>query len=490
MWILPNTKNLRTLASARGTEALISDSQELSDLLEQSVLSRSKPSPSRTWCRRLKTTSWMKHLSGAILKPSHGQAFVEKWTSSVEGFLVNHSQEPGESLAMKTQDTCGPTSSKASEDLTTLPLFSLKMLRESSALSSNPMDGQTQKEQVFCNMSSESWSDWVTEQRQAYSARAKSAHLIKENVSSFWGYTPNSTHSEDLIFPSNYLKKQGLMWRTPMTADDRASRNTDPKKIKAMHSRGRQVLLAHQAVLEQSDLTEGADWRTPMTADVNGSTYADVEKIKALHSNGKQVLLAHQVYIEQDKLGQVEEAVISSIGNHPEHTIAHLSWSTPTARDWKGAEGRAYKGETQDLPAQTEGLAKAKVGKLNPRWVETLMGLPIGWVSPSCAQPWIIEQTSYDLLETESFPNQQSELSATCGRNWNTPMASQRGDNLAFYLKRCLEQVRDGKEVFSAMLQVQTEADERGIDIEECLRAYDGSSDIESYISSVLSKTV
>ena len=441
LWILPNTKNLRTLASAQDTEALISDSQELSDLLERSVLWRSKPSPSRTWCRRLKTTSWMKLLSGATLKHSHGQAFVEKWTSSVEGFLVNHSQEPDENLAMKTQDTCGPTSSKGSEDLTTLPLFSSKMLKASSHPSSNPMDGQTQKEQVFCNMSSESWNDWVTEQRQEYSVRAKLAHPTKESAFLFWGYTPNSTHSEDLIFPSNYLKKDGSLWRTPTTADDRGSRNTDPQKIEKLHSRGRQVLLAHQVV------------------------------------------------IEQDKLGQVEEAVTNSVGSHPEHTTA-LSWSTPTARDWKGAEGRAYKGETQDLPSQTEGLAKAKVGKLNPRWVETLMGLPIGWVSPSCTQPWIIEQTSYGLLETESFPNQQSELSATCGRNWNTPRASQRGDNLAFYLKRCLEQVRESKEVFSAMLQVQAEAAERGIDIEACLNAYDGSSDIETYVNAVLSKTV
>jgi len=29
--------------------------------------------------------------------------------------------------------------------------------------------------------------------------------------------------------------------------------------------------------------------------------------------------------------------------------------------------------------------------RLNPRWVETLLGLPIGWVMPSCASPVIIE---------------------------------------------------------------------------------------------------
>jgi len=33
-------------------------------------------------------------------------------------------------------------------------------------------------------------------------------------------------------------------------------------------------------------------------------------------------------------------------------------------------------------------------GKLNPRWVETLMGLPVGWTMPSCASPVTIERMS------------------------------------------------------------------------------------------------
>jgi hypothetical protein len=32
--------------------------------------------------------------------------------------------------------------------------------------------------------------------------------------------------------------------------------------------------------------------------------------------------------------------------------------------------------------------------KLNPRWVETLMGLPVGWVMPSCTSPVTIEPTN------------------------------------------------------------------------------------------------
>lgn len=48
-------------------------------------------------------------------------------------------------------------------------------------------------------------------------------------------------------------------------------------------------------------------------------------------------------------------------------------------------------------------------GKLNPRWVETLMGLPVGWVMPSCKSPVTIEQTNCDSSATESSQQQQRE---------------------------------------------------------------------------------
>jgi hypothetical protein len=49
--------------------------------------------------------------------------------------------------------------------------------------------------------------------------------------------------------------------------------------------------------------------------------------------------------------------------------------------------------------------------KLNPRWVETLMGLPIGWTMPSCKSPVTIELTSCGSLETELCQQQQNEHS-------------------------------------------------------------------------------
>ncbi len=60
-------------------------------------------------------------------------------------------------------------------------------------------------------------------------------------------------------------------------------------------------------------------------------------------------------------------------------------WPTPTSRDYKDIGdcsnvpnnyllGRVVK------PSKTE-------GSLNPDWVETLMGIPVGWTDPACNGP-------------------------------------------------------------------------------------------------------
>jgi hypothetical protein len=85
-------------------------------------------------------------------------------------------------------------------------------------------------------------------------------------------------------------------------------------------------------------------------------------------------------------------------------------WGTPAAND-------ANKTPHCEVNSNQAGLAKSvglemrnSTGKLNPRWVETLMGLPIGWVMPSCASPVTIEPTNSGSWETELSPQPQSEL--------------------------------------------------------------------------------
>ena len=81
-------------------------------------------------------------------------------------------------------------------------------------------------------------------------------------------------------------------------------------------------------------------------------------------------------------------------------------WGTPTARDQKSGRGNKER-EYKELTPMVE---RTQTGKLNPRWVETLMGLPVGWVMPSCKSPVTIEPTNCDCSATESCLPQQSEL--------------------------------------------------------------------------------
>jgi hypothetical protein len=80
-------------------------------------------------------------------------------------------------------------------------------------------------------------------------------------------------------------------------------------------------------------------------------------------------------------------------------------WGTPTARDHKSGRGN----EEREYKELTPMVERTQTGKLNPRWVETLMGLPIGWTMPSCTRPVIIAPMNCDCLETESSQPPQNE---------------------------------------------------------------------------------
>lgn len=110
--------------------------------------------------------------------------------------------------------------------------------------------------------------------------------------------------------------------------------------------------------------------------------------------------VAVQAYREGGILGPQGRANHSMSGNRPESC-----WATPNAGDGKAgmAEGRKQKSLGQDVTKAEGGyLPKAK---LNPRFCEVLMGLPIGWLMPSCARPVIPDGTSFGWQATALSPS-------------------------------------------------------------------------------------
>lgn len=368
MWILP--KQLHTSAFVPDTEALSLDLNESSQLCAQSLFVRSKPSPLRIWLQKWKRDSWTQHLFGRILKPSHGNSFEIRWTFFLEATPASPSVQPGSDLEQTTQDIFGPTS-QAAFAFFDQSSVSLRMLKGTLALDSEK--------------SLENWKSLVTKRRGEYSARLNAARLTSENESSSW---PSPVASE---------VRQGFQDR----------------------SRGM------KGSQESLTIVVVKSWPTPDTNNHRDGT--TLRKDNKLEQGGFHGISLHHA---MSKYGLPGQANHSTLGSHPESwatpegmeggkisrggkrknelllTGQVKAWATPQSRDAKGAEGRMIRdGKSTDLPSQTEveqtGAWNRNNGRLNPRWVETLMGVPIGWTMPSCTQPVTIAQTSCAYLETE-----------------------------------------------------------------------------------------
>lgn len=304
-WILPD----RLITSHCATDTEASTWEFIKSLAEKSapsLLARSKPLPSKTLLQKWRKGKLIRVQSGLTYGLSLGTPFVEKWMSSQVDSLASPSQQPGSETPIPIQDTSSLQSTKESE-YADLPLFSSKTSRESSQPNCRGTDGVTPQELPFCSMSSASWKEWVTAQRQEYSARLKSAHPTSESGCSSW---PTAAARD-------YRDSPGM-----------AKKGVNP----------------------------------------DGSIRKRVDQ------------LARAVY------GQPAPESHSTNGSRQECAD---QWATPQSRDhrsggqerWENPEERSR--NLNDHLATTSNTQNAK---LNPRWVETLMGVPQRWTMPDPEQ--------------------------------------------------------------------------------------------------------
>jgi len=384
MWILP--KQLHTSVFVPDTEALSLDSNESSQLCAQSLFVRSKPSPARTWLLKWKRDSWAALLFGRILKPSHGQTFTERWTSSLEVTPASPSPQQVSEQERKTQDTSGHLFQPELLQCDQVPV-SLKTSRDISRWG--------------CPTSSKTWQDWVTERRGAYSARLKSAHRTSGSGSSSWptvtafdfNNTPlNRIDGTGRTYKSNLKEAVHQNWPTAASRDWKGCYTTLQRKDGKMRG---DLLPDAVNIEEMYGHPVPASWPTPQAQDTQRTPEAYAA---AKAKRGGNMFLSLNIAAQLH--GHPVPESSSTGGSRPAQ-----HWGTPTARDNKSGRGnndRDYKELTPMPPS---------AAKLNPRWVETLMGLPVGWTMPSCACPVTIAPTSCAFSATESSQQQQSEHS-------------------------------------------------------------------------------
>ena len=340
MWILPINKSI-TSACAVDTKESGLDSEEFSQICERSLTWRGKDSLSRTWLQRWKRESWMQHLCTRTLKPSLTESSVDAWISSLEASRANPSVLLESVKALKILDTCSHTSQTESGSAN-LELFSLKTSKELS-------QPRQQTESQFSSMSSESWKAWVTEQRQEYSARLKLAHLIRESGSTSWA-TPQTFDCNNIV-------------RTPeKLAQTRAEKNAGCMNLREQ---------VHYPEMDHSRKA-AKNWPTATTRDWK-DTNATVPPSRANPS--KQTLGQRVAHV-----GLLDQANLSTTGK----SQGSQQWPTPRANKVHPViteENREQLANRKkaNLEEEIAGHCGKAQGKLNPDWVEQLMGLPLGW---------------------------------------------------------------------------------------------------------------
>ena len=385
MWIIPKSKELSVFVVDMG--ALTLESPELPEILEQSAMWRSNFSQSRTWSQRLKKVGWMKLLSGRILKPSRHKSFLERYTASLEAIPASRSLVQGNDEERKTRGIYGL-------------IFGVILLRSDLCGASLRMLKATCPSDS--SKSSETWKSYTTRLRQEYSQRLKSALLTGGNDCSSWR-TPETGDSANRTFATNSRGEPKLSgqvkanWPSPDCSDRRSANSKQqglPNEVKnwltprvlEVSEDYEKYLARMQASPDPKNNTKKncgnlsmqvRSWPTASARDWKDTPGMSEERPD--RASGRIDQLARAVYHS----GQPGLESSSTLGKSQE------SWPTPNSSDQYKSNiphdiGRGYL-RTEALEHKVPG-SKAK---LNPRWVEQLMGIPVGWTNPLWPEQYI-----------------------------------------------------------------------------------------------------
>lgn len=410
MWILP-----RTLTQSNGSLATvetISDLEEQSAICASSLLVRSKPTPLPTWRRKWKRDSWTRHLSGRIAKPSPtNHSRIESAFLSLP-ILARDLAPLANASASPTPDTCGRGSgaSTSEPDPNTV---SLKTSPDTSRLDSP--------------QSSAIWKKMATQLRLEYSARLKSAQLrFASGYSSSQNWNTPTAHPEAPNLGSNrkngekslgaQATKLAQTWPTATVNGNANYKGCSPASGDGLETVTRRTAGLVSSSPTNANLATAAESlavppATPTTPtapapDPHRTTSTNTAKSAVSSMPG---LWPSPAARDVKGANSAEHCLVTGGGqkhmdqlaNYVVHAPVSKYWRAPTTGSPNSMRGsgqsgalRLAQGHTMNLQDQvtdfphilpdpatlTHGEPSSKsLRRLNPLFVEWLMGIPIGW---------------------------------------------------------------------------------------------------------------
>jgi hypothetical protein len=333
------------------------------EMLSPSVTLKTKLAPRTSWLRAWKKAAWMKRQFGRIYEHSTADAGVESWIAFLAATRASPSRLPESNEARLTHVISG------------LPLKNSSLLSDRASVSLRTC-------RIICGLDSQrfeaTYEKWATSLRQDCLRRKKLARRMSASDCSSW------------------------QWRTPTALSTPSGVTYNPPG---------------QAQLD----LQAKQWPTPMVP--NGGRVVPKEAVRsgnAAYLNGKKIQVGLEDSVRHWPTPRASPNENRTTKNAPSHGSGHgltlagvaCNWGTPTALD---AGGRTYTytngdkekpfltlcGQAELWPdsdpsllgvqTTTDGSTSSPpTRRLNPHFVEWLMGMPIGW-------------TGFDSAATESY---------------------------------------------------------------------------------------
>jgi len=321
-----------------------------------------RPSSWHGWKKR----PWRRLLSGTTLPPSTADAGVASWIASLAAAPARTSPSPESGLASMVREADSGGNSSAS-------LTRQGLLFSSGKTSEVPSPPR--------------WT-WSRKTLRAGGSELRLALFALKT----W------------VRPTN--ESASLSWPTPTATDAKGSGSAAYSTESGRHSG---VTLTDAAV---------RNWPTPRASDGDkggpNQTQKGVPSLVALERSGLwETPAAGQFnYSESPESFEARSAELLARGSRPLGVNLGQQaqrWATPAARDHRdnhGGGGLSHGRYSDSLPVQVRRGTPGMV--LNPAFVESLMGLPRGWTSPS-------PMTGSASWETASSGSKRRRLSLSVG---------------------------------------------------------------------------
>ena len=417
-------------------------------------MSSGKAMQSPLSAKRWKTRSWMKLLFGTTLHPSMASLGVERYRQSLEDFHVltcpsqakkkesSKETDPGFStntsalLAKYDPDTSSWRTSQACWITGQWALFS-----ENFPKSGCLVNGECfQRQEWEVPISAKEFSSWPTPTTQESPHPNARMSDTGRRISND-GKGSHGLNLEDKTGEWAALARaEANNWPTPRALEMDESVESHNARMEKRKSEGKEL------VSENLSLTT-KKWPTPVKSDFqerrasenwNGSDLPSVVDAWPTGPGAKwltpaaredaacpqsQRMLTHQAKEFESCESPIgpQDQMKESIGKQslPNDPTLPQRWATPVTLDQVAGRDVANQEKIRstltnaDLSRKMMGETPKEKKRLNPRFVEWLMGHPIGWSSVKK-----IEMKDYNAWVTESSRLLELLLSGSCGKGW------------------------------------------------------------------------